>query len=306
MSCWRTISFLALAALSVSIMAAFRKQPARPTAPPPVYPPCPDAAAAQWLDQAIAALEPSRTAWLRTTLREQVNAAPLAFRVEGTYLHGPDHRLRLDLQVCMERGRRRFELGSHGSTFWQLEGDAAGAWSGFTLDWRKQSKTDSAREGAQALRTEVEHHYWFSGPQRLLQNLRGQTTFTRCERLRWRERDVLLLTGVRTGAKGDHWETFRPRQCRLVLDAATLWPARVEWWGPGQTNQGDVLLMELDLTQPVVNQPVPDEVFAVPARDARIEDRTKLWLDWLSSSGNDANRLRTDASPAATGVRVAR
>jgi hypothetical protein len=282
MSCWRTLSFLALAGLSVSIVAAFRKQPEPATAPPPAYPLRPDPTATGMLDRAIAALEPNRVPWLRTTIREQVHASPLAFRVEGTYQNGPDHRLRLDLQVRTDRTVRRLQLGSNGRTFWKVEEDAAGEWKGFTLDWRQASQSSNGAGQDALLRDEVLRSHWFSGPERMLHKLREQAAFTRCEKLRWRDGNVLMLTGARTDAAKDPWGQYRPRQCRLVLDEATLWPLRLEWWGPGLVAGGDVLLMELDLGKPVFNRPITDEMFALPLATGRIEDHTKQWRERVS------------------------
>lgn len=303
MSCWRTLSFLALAGLSLSIVAAFRKQPESATAPPPVYPLCPDPAAALLLDRALAALAPARASWLRTALREQVHAAPLAFRVEGTYQSGPDYRLRLDLQVRTDRACRRLQLGSNGQTFWKVEEDAAGEWKGFTLDWRQASQSLNGPGPDTLLRDEVTRSHWFNGPEWMLLKLREQTVFTRCERLRWRERHVFMLTGARPAASNNSWEMYRPRQCRLVLDAASLWPLRLEWWGPGPAVGGDILLMELDLGQPVLNQPIADEAFSLPQPNGGIEDRTKQWQETLREPAIRSSH--TAPVPAAVGARTA-
>lgn len=301
MSCWRTLSFLALAGLSVSIVAAFRKQPESATAPPPAYPLRPDPTAARLLDRAIAALEPARVTWLRTTIREQVHADPLAFRVEGTYQNGPDHRLRLDLQVRTDRAVRRLQLGSNGRTFWKVEEDAAGEWHGFTLDWRQASQSSHDAGQDALLRDEVMRSHWFDGPERLLHKLREQAAFTRCERLRWREDNVVMLTGARTDAAQGPWSQYRPRQCRLVLDEASLWPLRLEWWGPGPTAGGDVLLMELDLGRPVLNRPIADEEFALPQPTGGIEDHTRQWQDALQPALQTSRalpRIRPATPPA--------
>lgn len=285
MWCWRTFSFLALAGLSVSIVAAFRKQPDPPAAPPPVYPLRPNSGAGHALNRAIAALGPARTQWLRLQLREQVHAAPLSFQVEGTFQSGPDHRLRLDLQVRTDRVCRCLQLGSNGRTFWQLEAPTPdGGWQGFTLDWRQPGEPRETTDNDALLRAEVTRSYWFSGPEHLLLQLRDQVSFTRCDRLRWRDRAVVMLSGARKSSSGGTWEMYRPRQCRLVLAEESHWPLRVEWWGPTPHVQGDLLLMQLDLEQPLLNQPLPDAVFQLPATSGQIEDRTKTWQKKLADA----------------------
>src|SRR5262249_38329239 len=149
------------------------------------------------------------------------------------YLSGPDHRLRLDLQVRAGNAARRMQVVSDGHTLWQIDqcGPAERAVSRVNL---KPGLGTLYSRGTSGRRPEEFYsHQWFAGPAPLLQDLRPTMTFTRCQPARWREHDVLLLNGVRSQPPAEKtWPDFLPRQCRLYLDAQTLWPYRLEWWGP--------------------------------------------------------------------------
>ena len=79
-------------------------------------------------------------------------------------------------------------------------------------------------------------------------------------------RAFIKLTGswsdevMRTLVPADErWPDGLPRQCRLYLEAPTLWPHRVEWWGPLRANAGDALLLQMEFRDPIINQPLSAE-----------------------------------------------
>jgi hypothetical protein len=113
----------------------------------------------------------------------------------------------------------------------------------------------------------------------LLESLQQSVTFTRLDRIRWQERDILLLAGVRNTASDNSCCMFEPRQCRLVLDARTLWPHRIEWWGPAPGVAGDVRLSVLEFRQPVLHQPLPEKIFAFTPDHGRVTNCTEEWIE---------------------------
>jgi hypothetical protein len=52
---------------------------------------------------------------------------------------------------------------------------------------------------------------------------------------------------------------YPPRLCRISLDAKTLWPCRVEWWGGVKPGDASVPLLELEFRDAVLNRPLPPE-----------------------------------------------
>jgi hypothetical protein len=97
----------------------------------------------------------------------------------------------------------------------------------------------------------------FGGPLELLKGLRQRLTWVRSERVRREGKDYFKLAGVcEGGLTGRDWLEELPRCCRLYLDAQTLWPHRVEWWGAEAPRSGGVLLFQAEFRDPVINQPL--------------------------------------------------
>jgi hypothetical protein len=93
------------------------------------------------------------------------------------------------------------------------------------------------------------------------------------------------------------WTAGLPRQCHLYLDAQTLWPGRVEWWGPAAPGGGEVLVAQVEFRNPVVNRPLTAEVcarlFAFEPGDAAVKDET------VSVTADLASRVQQLAAQAA-------
>jgi hypothetical protein len=84
------------------------------------------------------------------------------------------------------------------------------------------------------------------GPLSLLTEMQERVIFFRHQPMRWNGRRCWLLTGAVRDAQPTDWPETLPRQCRLVLDAETHWPHRVEWWGPENVGQRDRLLIQVE------------------------------------------------------------
>jgi hypothetical protein len=248
---WRSLFVTFLVCASVVVTSAQRRQLSPLTAPPPVYPLCGSAEAAATLDRAIAALDPSRVQWLSATFWQQVNADPLLFEAEGTFQAGPGQRLRIDLQVRCGGARRSWQTICDGRTLWEIERNGTEPPSIQRRD-APQGKGWGERAG------EKKRGFLcgLGGPLDLLRQLRRDVVFTHQEAIQWRQREVILLTGATAPPAGGRLPDFRPRQCRLVLDGATLWPHRVEWWGPAPGLAGDIRLVQMEFRQPILHQPV--------------------------------------------------
>jgi hypothetical protein len=264
-----------LSCATVLIAGALTKQvPASlpPTAPPPIFPVRADAAAMQALDQAVAAVDADRLGWVQARLWQKVHVPALPFQAEGTYQGGPGHRLRLDLQVRTADANSRLLIVSDGRTLWQSEEHAAGN-SVSRVDLGKVLEVVETPEARAAFyRRQL-------GPAPLLLSLRRQVTFPRRDRVRWRGREVILLTGVWSKPPSDGtWADYFPRQCRLYLDARTLWLHRVEWWGPTSQRDGDSLVSELEFRDPAFGQAIPEQMFAFQPGKEKVTDWTANWV----------------------------
>src|SRR5262249_33484209 len=152
-----------------------------------------------------------------------VNVASLRFEADGLYLAGPNHRLRLDLQVQAQGVRRRMQVISNGPALWQAE-QRRDRWRVSRVNMGELRGTLDDPETVAEACAEFHRSHLFTGPCLMLRSLRQDVVFTRYDRVAWTERDVYLLTGVRRAPSVASCPDFQPRQCRLILDARTHWP----------------------------------------------------------------------------------
>ena len=246
-----------------------------PAPPAPAPPTEPDSVASEILERALGAIDPSRVRWLEMKLWQQVEVQGLAYEATGRYLIAPDHRFRLE--VSMRQGAATGELlsVSDGHTLWQTKRVGDGAWLlSKKLCLTSILETLSQPEVKPEVRREFIQSQSMAGVAPLLQDLRQRLTWTRWERVRRQDREFIKLTGVGTlhEAAQFPWPEGAPRQCRLYLDAQSLWPHRIEWWGPDAPRVGDVPLFQTEYREPVLNQPLSEE----QARREFFVDESKL------------------------------
>lgn len=264
MSYWHSLLFAGIAGLSLFFTSASIRPVAQPPVPPPVYPLTADADAGTTLDRALASL--ASLSSVHTAIWQEITAPPLAFQAEGTFQSGPGRRFHVDMEARCERATRRWQMICDGEAIWEI--DEAGSdkprWVKRLVPGEHPGERTTAPPDALCLGK-------LAGPKPLLDGLRRQVVFTRQEKVRWRGMEVIVLTGAREKPKGD-WSEYQPRQCRLVLDAGTLWPHRLEWWGPAPGVTGDIRLMQIEFRNPVPNHPVADAMFTFNPPAPRDDD----------------------------------
>lgn len=285
---WRRLLLLpVLAGLTASVAGALSVSSLLAPgvmAPAPTAIPRPDGAAAATLDRAIAALTPPQPRWVQAAIWQKVHVPYLDFQADGTYQSGPGRRLRLDLQVHTSALHSQMRIVSDGQTLWQERQVPALAPTATRIDLGKVLPLLEHPQAPPAARERFLAEHFFTGPEPLLSHLRGQVAFTRQERVCWRDRDAWLLTGVRRDVSLPDCPHYFPRQCRLYLDAATLWPQRLEWWGPAPKRKGDILISEMELRQPVFDRPLHAELFAYRPGVVPVADVTGQWTAALTPS----------------------
>ncbi len=266
-------------------VAAAPTQPAAPTLSVPNGPYRGDGTALRTLDQAVRALDMDRLGWLKADLWQQATLPTLTYLAEGTYLGGADHRLRLDLQVHVGAMTSRMQVVSDGQTLWQIEQVGGGERTVAKVELNRVLEVLQKPETSAAQRAEFYGHQFFGGPVPLLQGLRDHVTFIRQDSVVWNGKPVRLLTGMREKRSSDKdWPAHLPRQCRLFLDARTLWPHRLEWWGPGLEPAGDTLLLQVEFRNPATLQSVPEATFAYQPGRAKVSDWTQTWTNGVKDN----------------------
>jgi hypothetical protein len=189
------------------------------------------------------------TVWQRVECDED-----LCYQAEGRYLAAPGHRRSLRLQVSVGRTRGQVELVSDGCRLWQMQRVGAG------------QPVVSLLELPAGSCQEFLQRRGLAGAGELVTAIRVHLQQPRRETIRWGGRQVYRITGEwptdaarLASLPEDLPATVVPRRCRVYLDARTLWPCRVEWWGQDPSGGGDVLLSQIEFRDPVVGRPLPPE-----------------------------------------------
>ena len=215
----------------------------------------PDPAAGKLLDQAVLLLAPERVQWLAMTVWQRVQCDDdLCYQAEGRYLAAPGQRRSLRLQVTVGRTRGQVQAVSDGRRLWQMHRVGEGLPVVTLLDLPATAGEDELRRRGLA------------GVGGLLTAIHGQLRQPRRETILWGGRQVCRITGEwptdtakLASLPDDVPPTAVPRRCRVYLDAKTLWPCRVEWWGQEPAGGVDVLLAQIEFRDPVLNRPLPPE-----------------------------------------------
>ena len=257
---FRYFAVALLIAAVVLLTGALNSHPTTPTplsANPEVH-----AAAAKLLDDALGRLDPARVGWLETKVWQKGRLDRFTYESEGRYLVGPGRRARLELTTHHGRADATMLAVSNGELVWQGRRTSDGRWADVTRSPVSSispapATTDApAPPGEESLRGPS-----LGGVLGLLRSMRSRIDWSRKETVRRDGRECTKLTGSCPADSSSNlpWPDGMPRQCRLYLDVQTLWPHRVEWWGPDSPRSGDVLLQQIEFRAPVLNRPLSAE-----------------------------------------------
>jgi len=298
----RCVPFLLPLILILSLLVltgAIGQQPRQPTPQPGAGkkdqppPPKPDAEATKTLKEAILAL--SAQPWIETTFWQQATMQSLTFQAEGKYLAEPkNRRLHLDLAVYVGNTTGKLEVISDGTIVWEKLQIGKGARPEIRKTELKKILEALKSVNQEQVRTALLQTQSLAGVAPLLQNIQEQMTVTRQEKAAWQGREVTRLTAVWSEAmtKGlvppnGSWLPFLPRKCFLYLDrkdgAVPYWPYRIEWWGPSESPDEDVLLLQMEFRNPQLASSLTAEqihrVFTFDPGVAQATDQTRESTD---------------------------
>jgi hypothetical protein len=211
-----------------------------------------NATGAQLLDRALAQLAPSQLVWLRTEVWQKMTDARLDFEAEGTLDLAPGACARLDLAVRTPTATGRLLTLTDGHVLAHLRhfGDAAPVATSEPLP-------------ALAPGTEEERRRFLAdrgcgGPGPLLAGLRRELSQMRLETGTYRGQPAIEIKGeFGAGTVAAPLPTTTPiRYACVYLDAQTLWPLRLEWWGL-DPKYGARPIVQMEFRAPVLNRALP-------------------------------------------------
>lgn len=254
-----------LAAVTATVLYASLELP---VAPPSRYAPAPFAAHSsppsrnptEILSLALENLD--RLQWLQIDLWHRMTGSQ-PFELEGRLIRGPGGLARLEHTIHTPQGRGEHLVISDGRILGQ----------GFRSA-KNPPRLESMPlpENAPVVCQQILEKKGCRGPLPVLRELREIVTDWKAETGRWGTFEAIRLVGR---ARADHPRTqagvsdrFFPGQvCRLILEARTLWPLRVEW-----LLSEDTPVVEMEFRNPVLDRPLTHqeciETFTFP-RDWR-------------------------------------
>jgi hypothetical protein len=279
--------------------------PAAAAAPPPSA--AADVAATQALERAIVQLSPERLAWMEATVWQQLACDDFTYQAEGRYLAGPDHRLRLNLKVFLGRVRSEIQVVSDGSTLWQSSRVEGGQPVVSRVELEKVLQALYRPVVRPQVRDEFLQNQCFAGLGPLLQGLRKRMVADRAEAVTWKGKAVTRLTlhwsaeqAAVLATPGEAWPAYLPRKCRLYLDAASLWPLRLEWWGPTSRQVEDTLVLQMEFRDPVLNKPLSKEEcareFSFQPGPGQVADNTREMTEMVETRAQQVAGQQTAAT----------
>jgi hypothetical protein len=291
-----TLSFLTLFPAATLVPA---QQPA--TAPETPTAPRPDSKGAEWLKEAISALDAKRQPWVEAELWQHVDVHGVCFQADGRYYAGPENRLRMEWDIHLENSRGSALVVSDGRTIWDRLDMGPG-----TAPIVRKIDLGQVVELLQApgITDQFRMGFWgdmgFLRMAPLLRQIEQQMVVTHHEPATWQNRPVTKLTAFWSEAvsknlapRNQVLPAFMPRKCYLYLDAehATLkyWPYRIEWWGPAPGRRDDSLLLQMEYREPKLGKALSAEemarIFSFDPGTAKVEDLTEHYTQRLRNVG---------------------
>ncbi|MBM3996697.1 MAG: hypothetical protein FJ303_21465 [Planctomycetes bacterium] len=218
--------------------------------------------AGQLLQMAIAKLDPAKTTWLKTKIRQAVSDGTSHFVSEALLQRGPNHCARLEMTIKMAGCESNLTVVSDGDVVAQIR-----QLPGIEPKFEVQELPD----GPDSQREAVLNAKSCGGPAALLRQLHEQMRNGRLQTGRLKDRTVIRIHGdLDAGAKTSFASSAHTAVA--YLDTKTLWPCRLEWWGIDSAN-APRLISCMDFEGTEVNCPLSaDEcmrVFSYQAESAQ-------------------------------------
>lgn len=208
--------------------------------------------AGQLLQSAIAKLEPSRTNWLKTKIRQTMNDGISAFVAEGYLQRGPNHCARLEMTITTDGRDATLIVVSDGELLAEIRR---------LPEVEPKIDVHELPDEAQGSKREAFlNDKSCAGPVALLRQLQTHLRNGRLQTGLLEKTPVIRVKGdLDPDAKTGLSSTVMPA-CQAVayLDAKTLWPRRLEWWGRDMANARRMISC-IEFTDAEVNRPLSTE-----------------------------------------------
>jgi hypothetical protein len=213
----------------------------------------------QLLEKAIEVLAVNRTGWLKTKIRQTMTDAESTYAAEGSLQRGPNHCARLDMQVRTNGLASHMLVVSDGELLAQ-EITIPGTTPKVTSTRLPGAPADAPAGAEAAIREAYLAARGCGGPLALLRQLQPCLQNPKLQTGLLQGQAVILIKGEIDSEKlrRQALRAVPINYCYLFLDAKTLWPERVEWWGLDRRRSLRCVL-QIDFHDHELNQELPLE-----------------------------------------------
>lgn len=201
--------------------------------------------ASELLQKALEKLDAKRVTWLRTKIRQTMSAPESRFFAEGYLQRGPNHCARLEMEVDTNGNKGRLLVVSDGAMIASVRHspnkDATVAVQSFPI-------TDDASAKHEFLRTMN-----CGGPAVMLKEIQSSLRNGNLQTGLLHERRVIQISGDCELEANADAGSIAVCYCQVYLDAETLWPCQIEWFGLDALGNLKPI-MRVEYTDPEFNQ----------------------------------------------------
>lgn len=208
-------------------------------------------------EEVLAALAPQRVQWLQMTVRQKMWGND-PFESVGRFSLGTEERRRVEFEITVDGKTTKTVLISDGRSF-QRSHQIDGVNS--LLEKCVLAKEEDFPNPASLphARQIFLNERGCGGLHPLLSQIFSCLVNPTQQSGLWRERRVLRLSGMWNATEvvlNTLPANLRARSCNLYLDPETLWPHRIEWVGSERPQDQQVILLEMEFSEPVINHPL--------------------------------------------------
>ncbi len=230
------------------------------------------------MNRAMAQNAAEQIAWLDMEFQQQVAVDDIRFDLQGRYASAPGQRARYELHVKIGADTSDFLTVCDGDTLYEVQRFPGRAeQTNSSALPRITQPTDDPAEIA-AARQKILEGKFFPGPGSLLASLSAGLKEPKVRSIRIGGRELLEVRGKWVNEHGSS-EILPPEyrlraqatECRVFLDATTLWPCCIEWWG----DEAGHPLVQSIYGQTAINQPLTAAQMAVVFRPQLGDVKTK-------------------------------
>ena len=204
--------------------------------------------APELLEKALAKLDWKQVTWLRTKIRQTMSDPESNFVADGFLQRGPGHCAHLELDINTQGSKARLLVISDGTTVASVR-ETPNAKPNVTVHALPAIENPAIKhEFLRALNCD--------GPSASLKDILAHLRDGKLQTGLLGNRRVIQITGQFEADTTRAGGSIPARHCHVYLDAQTLWPCQIEWWGQDE-HQRMKAIMRVEYADEQINRELP-------------------------------------------------